>query len=192
MNDETPKAPPQLHSEKSAPARIEHKSLLHQRSSDKMKAKRESMEKHRHECAESGDDEDEVLGDVAVRVKTSPKSNASKERHRGSKLGTEMMRTNSRGSVVSGTEVLSSDSIEPPPTVTEEQASASGASGDTSTPPEVYDVSSLDVSKIDLNETPKPSESQSSFLDEEPTPRAPLTVSNSGDDYLGAADKDGR
>jgi len=190
--NETAKAPPHLHTEQTAPARIEHKSLLHQRSSDKMKAKRESMEKHRHECAESGDDEDEVLGDVAVRVKTSPKSNASKERHRGSKLGTEMMRTNSRGSVVSGTEVLSTDSIEPPPTVTEEQAPASGASGVNSTPPEVYGASSPEVSKIDLNETPKPSESQSSFLDEEPTPRAPLAASNSGGDYLGAADKDDR
>lgn len=92
-------------------ARKEHRrNLSRQRSSDKMKAKRESLEKHRHECGESGDDEDEVLGDVAVRGKTSPKGTTSPKQHRGSKLGTEMMRTNSRGSVVSGTEVLGSDS----------------------------------------------------------------------------------
>ncbi|KFY08895.1 hypothetical protein V492_05813, partial [Pseudogymnoascus sp. VKM F-4246] len=52
------------------------------------------------EHAESGDDEDEELGDTSVKER-SPKGKS----HRGSKLGTEMMRTNSRGSVVSGFDV---------------------------------------------------------------------------------------
>lgn len=57
----------------------------------------------RLESAESGDDEDEELGDAAVKEK-SPK--APHKSSRGSKLGTEMMRTNSRGSVVSGSDLV--------------------------------------------------------------------------------------
>lgn len=73
-----------------------------QRSIEGIKAKRESLEKKRYECAESGDDEDDELGDVQVRAR-SPQGKALRG---GSKLGTEMMRTNSRGSVVSGSEEL--------------------------------------------------------------------------------------
>ena len=70
---------------------------------ESLRAKRESMERKRHECAESGDDEDEELGHTLVRSK-SPQNNASKARRASSKLGTEMMRTNSHGSIVSTTE----------------------------------------------------------------------------------------
>ena len=72
------------------------------RSIEGIRAKRESLEKKRYEGAESGDDEDEELGDVQVRSR-SPQSKTARS---GSKLGTEMMRTNSRGSVVSGSEEL--------------------------------------------------------------------------------------
>jgi len=57
-----PKAfPPNLLHEESAPARMEivHKIPIRQRSSEKIQAKRESIERHRHECVESGDDEDD-------------------------------------------------------------------------------------------------------------------------------------
>ncbi|KAJ5521140.1 CheY-like superfamily [Penicillium fimorum] len=72
-----------------------------QRSSEAIRAKKESLEKKRYEGAESGDDEDEELGNSQTR-----RSPPSRNRRPGSKLGIEMMRTNSRGSVVSGSEEL--------------------------------------------------------------------------------------
>ncbi|QSZ32727.1 hypothetical protein DSL72_002306 [Monilinia vaccinii-corymbosi] len=193
-NDLSKLPSPNLVHNGSSPARLEHRrNLSRQRSSEKMRAKRENHEKHRHECGESGDDEDEVLGDVAVREKTSPKSPTSPKTHRGSKLGTEMMRTNSRGSVVSGTEMLSSESIEPPPTVTEEAIvlspkselpPASKIAGATSTPPELFEGPG--DQENDLSKTPKQSQMQSSFLDEEPTPRPTSKSSHASvnEDYL--------
>ncbi|KAL6234769.1 hypothetical protein BDW75DRAFT_157686 [Aspergillus navahoensis] len=71
-----------------------------QRSSEAIRAKRESLERKRYECAESGDDEDEELGNLPSRTQ-SPRNRASRP---GSKLGIEMMRTNSRGSVISTSE----------------------------------------------------------------------------------------
>lgn len=168
--------------EESAPGRMEQerKLPLRQRSSEKIKAKRESLEKHRYECAESGDDEDEELGDTCVREK-SPK-NATKP-NRGSKLGTEMMRTNSRGSVVSSSDVtLGADSIEPPPTVAEELPPASEISGGHLTPPEIFTTPGDSVTEIDF-ETPRPSSTQLDLMDEEPTPRAPSAASTTAD-YL--------
>jgi serine/threonine-protein kinase RIM15 len=72
-----------------------------QRSSEAIRAKKESLEKKLYEGAESGDDEDEELGNSVSR-----RSPPSRNRRPGSKLGIEMMRTNSRGSVVSGSEEL--------------------------------------------------------------------------------------
>ncbi|KAJ5190057.1 CheY-like superfamily [Penicillium cf. griseofulvum] len=72
-----------------------------QRSTEAIRAKKESLEKKRYEGAESGDDEDEELGNSQTR-----RSPPSRNRRPGSKLGIEMMRTNSRGSVVSGSEEL--------------------------------------------------------------------------------------
>lgn len=74
-----------------------------QRSSEAIRTKRESLEKRLHECAESGDDEDEELGSLQLRIRS---SQTTKGPRSSSKLGTEMMRTNSRGSVVSGSEEL--------------------------------------------------------------------------------------
>jgi serine/threonine-protein kinase RIM15 len=173
--------PPRLLHEESAPGRMEAtpKVPVRQRSSEKMRAKRESIEKHRHQCAESGDDEDEELGDVYVREKTSPR--APTKIHRGSKLGTEMMRTNSRGSVVSISDLTGSvETVEPPPTVIEELTPASEINGSTLTPPELFRFPGGKVVDIDLDETPKPSTNSDSF-DEEPTPRAPSVASNRSD-----------
>ncbi|CAG8104580.1 unnamed protein product [Penicillium olsonii] len=101
-----PKAPPVPHllHTTSAPAAMDPTGGLtprKQRSSEGIRAKRESLEKKRYEGAESGDDEDEELGNSQAR-----RSPPSRNRRPGSKLGIEMMRTNSRGSVVSGSEEL--------------------------------------------------------------------------------------
>jgi serine/threonine-protein kinase RIM15 len=170
-----------LHQE-SSPGRVEHKVPLQKRSTEKMRAKRESIEKHRHECAESGDDEDEELGDAAVREK-SPKSSI-KAGYRGSKLGTEMMRTNSRGSVVSVSDLnTSADTVEPPPTVSEELPPASEITGATLTPPEVFSTPGGKVSQIDLDETPRPSSTNEIDPLDEPTPRAPSASSDYPSNY---------
>ena len=104
------------------------------RSSEAIRAMRDAAERRRIDgtAAESGDDEDDELGRTvsggsagsagsapgaanpsggAVLGSTAPRSpTAARARtghaHRGSKLGTEMLRTNSRGSVVSGSEEL--------------------------------------------------------------------------------------
>lgn len=180
---ELSKLPTHLLHESSAPGRLEHKIPLRQRSSEKIRAKRESIEKHRHECTESGDDEDEELGDVNVKEK-SPRNHA-KSTHRGSKLGTEMMRTNSRGSVVSVNDIPGAASVGPlPPVIGEELPSASQISGASLTPPEVFSTPGRSVSEIDLDETPKQLHPQYDTTDEEPTPRAPSASSNRID-YLG-------
>lgn len=178
LQDPPKTAAPRLVHEESAPGRMEAnpKVPLRQRSSEKMKAKRVSIEKHRHECAESGDDEDEELGDVYVREKTSPRGPS--KTHRGSKLGTEMMRTNSRGSVVSSSDRAGSvEIVEPPPTVIEELPPASEISGATLTPPELFTFPGNKVAEIDLDEIPKPF-SHFEATDEEPTPRVPSRASN--------------
>jgi len=95
---------PNLLHARTAPAAMDPSGALtprKQRSSESIRVKRESMEKKRYECAESGDDEDEELGNSQQR-----RSPPSRSRRPGSKLGIEMMRTNSRGSVVSGSEEL--------------------------------------------------------------------------------------
>ncbi|KAF9883881.1 rim15, signal transduction response regulator [Aspergillus nanangensis] len=103
---ENPAVPfPSLLHAASAPAAMNASGTLtprKQRSSDSIRAKKESLEKKRHECSESGDDEDEELGHLHVRTQ-SPRNRSHRP---GSKLGIEMMRTNSRGSVVSGSEEL--------------------------------------------------------------------------------------
>ncbi|KAK5005422.1 hypothetical protein LTR28_007742, partial [Elasticomyces elasticus] len=96
----------------SAPALLEGRpNPRRQQSPEGIAAKRQSLEKDRRESssAESGDDEDEELGNVAVRAR-SPKARSS----RSSKLGTEMLRTNSEGSVVSGDGFHSSQTLTSP------------------------------------------------------------------------------
>ncbi|TKA31800.1 hypothetical protein B0A50_01879 [Salinomyces thailandicus] len=96
-----PNMPPALPHESSAPASLASGPTLGPRkkpSSEAIQAKRRSLERDRHEsAAESGDDEDEELGNIQVARQRSPKRPAKRQ----SKLGTEMMRTNSQGSVIS-------------------------------------------------------------------------------------------
>lgn len=109
-----------LRQEATAPAAMEHTPVRKQRSTEQINAKRRSLENKKHESAESGDDEDEELGNTQSRTK-SPKGRA-----RGSsKLGLEMMRTNSHGSVVSVEEMVTADTLNtPPPVISEEQTNA--------------------------------------------------------------------
>lgn len=88
---------PHLIHQNSAPATFDLRTPRRQRSVEAVKAKREDIKRNRHECAESGDDEDEELGRAPVRAH-SPR-NKSTAAKRTSKLGIEMMRTNSRGSI---------------------------------------------------------------------------------------------
>ncbi|MCJ1474331.1 rim15, signal transduction response regulator [Lambiella insularis] len=135
----------------SAPPILDLPSPRRQRSSEAIMAKRESLEKNRHECAESGDDEDEELGDIAIQ----PKSPRGK--HRGSKLGTEMLRTNSRGSVISASEeTLKQDSLSLSP------AHGEGAIEEVHhasiTPPLIFPKEAGEAVKvIDMDATPRPS-----------------------------------
>ncbi|PGH13059.1 AGC protein kinase [Helicocarpus griseus UAMH5409] len=92
------------------------RSPRNQPSVEDIRAKRESQERRRrYEGAESGDDEDEELGNSngQNRVRgSSPQDVRGKTKRSGSKLGTEMMRTNSHGSVVSDAgEVLGEDIV---------------------------------------------------------------------------------
>lgn len=80
------------------------------RSSEIIKSVRGFLESNRQETglAEEGDDEDDVLGDIQVRAR----SPAHKPARQSSKLGQEMMRTNSRGSVISTNEDVTLPEVE--------------------------------------------------------------------------------
>jgi len=90
------------------------------------------------------------------------------------------MRTNSRGSVVSSSDLVLADSVELPPTVNEEPLPASAIAGALATPPEMFDALSGMVSEMDLNETPRPCRITDP-MDDEPTPRAPSVASTQKD-----------
>ena len=133
------------------------------RSIEAIRAKREEQEKNKHECAESGDDEDEDLGDALVQ----PKS--PRHRIKSSKLSS-VMRIDSYENIASelvkgakGSEVSAEAS-----TLEDEPQSAIE-------PPEIFPKAEVggQVTDIDMDATPKPSASQKSILanDDEPTPR---------------------
>ncbi|KAI0191595.1 putative response regulator receiver RIM15p [Astrocystis sublimbata] len=89
-----PRAPVALVSQQSAPAQMEGQRIpsIHQ-SLEKVKLRREHLERRRHEGSDSADDEDEEMGtshDRGPRAKPLPPS---------SKLGIEMMRANSHDSL---------------------------------------------------------------------------------------------
>ena len=179
---------PTLVAQASAPPDLnvpEHPVPRKQPSMEAIEAKRRSLEKTRHEsAAESGDDEDEELGHVQVRQR-SPRRNVK----RSSKLGTEMMRTNSQGSVISGEDIAEKATSAPEHelTIAEEPAAEVEAAGKL-TPPQFFpllpgdhaenidmdaDVDAAEMAKLlvtDPNATPRPAHNQE--LDPDPTPRA--------------------
>ena len=166
---------PHLLHQNSAPPYLD-RTPRKQRSVEAVKAKRETLEKKRYECAESGDDEDEELGKLPSRAR-SPHG-----KYRGSKLGVEMMRTNSRGSVTSG------GAEEPPstkdgPSITSQPdvgVSDTGPEYATIEPPELFpaELKGHGAEVIDMDATPRPSTAdatsaieQASLPPQSPSPR---------------------
>lgn len=143
---------PHLIHQNSAPPAMDSRTPRKQRSVEAVKAKRENLEKKRHECAESGDDEDEELGKLPSRAR-SPQG-----KPRSSKLGIEMMRTNSRGSVTSAGDEPSGDrpNITSSPDVDMPNAVNEHA---TIEPPEIFPTEAKGdaVEVVDMDATPRPS-----------------------------------
>ncbi|KAF2019886.1 putative response regulator receiver RIM15p [Aaosphaeria arxii CBS 175.79] len=162
----------------SAPAVLETATIRKQRSAEMVGAKRRILETRKHESAESGDDEDDELGHISVRTK-SPKSRPKSS----SKLGIEMMRTNSRGSVISVEDIAPPDTTlasSPPPAITEDrhaeereaQLSGYDVPPVSLTPPEIFPQAPGDQAQdIALDTTPRAS-MQANDPDPDPTPRA--------------------
>jgi serine/threonine-protein kinase RIM15 len=183
-SDKNMPQPPTLIEQSSAPPTLdthEWRAPRKQPSMEAIEAKRRSLEKTRHEsAAESGDDEDEELGNMHLRAR-SPRSNVK----RTSKLGTEMMRTNSQGSVISGEDMapplqqVMSAPMETMP-ILEDPAAEVEAAGKL-TPPTVFPLEPGDHCEIidmdaalapgDPNATPRPQQIPCN-LDPDPTPRA--------------------
>ena len=166
---------PHLLHQNSAPPMLDRKPRK-QRSIEAVKAKRENLEKKRYECAESGDDEDEELGKLPSRAR-SPQG-----KYRGSKLGVEMMRSNSRGSVTSGGAEEPSTIKDMPSMSSQHEIEASGATRGHATiePPELFPGESKGnaAQAIDMDATPRPSTSdaisaieQASLPPQSPSPQ---------------------
>ncbi|GJC86980.1 serine/threonine-protein kinase cek1 [Colletotrichum liriopes] len=165
----SPKSLPHLVTQQSAPGQLEHpRRSAPQHSVEKLKARKEHIEKRLAEGTDSADDEDEELGlgrDKLFRGKPLLPS---------SKLGIEMMRADSHDSVTVGSEstpepitqvVTPSKEMDMPSYETLRDAA-------TRTPPD-SGVSSEDKTLVpDVDETPRPQPTnREDALDEEPTPR---------------------
>ncbi|KAK1758270.1 Serine/threonine-protein kinase cek1 [Echria macrotheca] len=193
---------PHLITQQSAPGQMEHspsrnKGPAPQRSLEKLRAKRESIEKRRNEgSVDSADDEDDELGQGNAAA--SSKHYRSKSVLPSSKLGIEMMRANSHDSVTAGGSESTTSTVEPitqvvtpnqdlklefprpisttgpvtPPLVVSEEGV--DAAVILSTPPET----GLGVlgDSMDVDETPRPTSAlgRGQVEDEEPTPRPPV------------------
>jgi serine/threonine-protein kinase RIM15 len=186
-----PRPPAALLSQASAPPDLgvpEHAVPRRQPSMEAIEAKRRSQEKTRHEsAAESGDDEDEELGQIQARQR-SPRRNVK----RSSKLGTEMIRINSQGSVIYADDFPSTSAAttsEQELSIMEEPAAEVEAVGGNLTPPQIFpllpgdntkvidmDADVSDASKMlepDPNATPRPLHNQEP--DPDPTPKASIS-----------------
>ncbi|KAI9740396.1 MAG: rim15, signal transduction response regulator [Cirrosporium novae-zelandiae] len=162
---------PKLLQTTSAPPVVGPKTPRRARSRESIQAKRVSIEQQRHECAESGDDEDDELGDIQVRTR-SPQVKVSRG---SSRLGTEMMRTNSHGSVISGYEEdhPSKELSTPPSTIPPETSAKSKM-----TPPEMLRKELGEkLADIDMDTTPRPPSNIEMKEDDEPTPRPKSSLS---------------
>jgi serine/threonine-protein kinase RIM15 len=174
---------PSLTHQMSAPGSLEHPPPRKKLSAERIDGKRKSMEKKRKDSADSGDDEDEELGHVQIRGK-SPRAPG---RARGSsKLGTEMMRTNSRGSVVSVDDISHSTDVlpsSPPPAISEEGPGYHDMSPNTHgkislTPPEMFPrLPGAAIEDIEMDAaTPKaPTSNPMDEADPDPTPRPSIS-----------------
>lgn len=142
-------SPPYLIHQNSAPPSLDLWTSRKQHSVEAVKVKRETLEKN----AEFGDDEDEELGKLPSRAR-SPQG-----KPRGSKLGIEMMRTNSRGSVTSG----GADEPTDVPNVTSnpdfDMPNVPHRDHATIEPPEIFSKEAKGdaVKVVDMDATPRPS-----------------------------------
>ncbi|EUC43546.1 hypothetical protein COCMIDRAFT_7043 [Bipolaris oryzae ATCC 44560] len=171
------RGPPDLpHGDSTQPS-LEEATIRRQRSTEQVGAKRRILETRKHESAESGDDEDDELGHTPIRTR-SPKSRPKST----SKLGIEMMRTNSRGSVISVEDPGQPDSTlpsSPPPMITEDRAAeeyegnlpTSGSAPSLLTPPVIFPEQPGDDVEEFVMETPK-AQKEAASPDPDPTPKA--------------------
>ncbi|KAI1473435.1 hypothetical protein K445DRAFT_63632 [Daldinia sp. EC12] len=176
------KIPIPLISQQSAPAQMEQPRLpVPRKSLEKLRSRREHVEKRRLEGNDSADDEDDELGthrDRGFRGKQPPPS---------SKLGIEMMRANSHDSVA----VSSSDTTPEPTTqvvTPSRESDVSPLSGAISpskaalqTPPETSLALDPNTADKGSNTTPKSTTvtaSEDEEAVEEPTPRPHATKSS--------------
>ncbi|KAL4936670.1 hypothetical protein BDV06DRAFT_227672 [Aspergillus oleicola] len=137
-----------------------------QRSTEAIRAKRESLERKRYECAESGDDEDEELGTLPPRTQ-SPRNRPNRP---GSKLGIEMMRTNSRGSVIStGEDALRKDKDV-------NDGGKSGSSDDGDEPTRAVAKSSRNSLESRFEELSIPEEAILPSIEDELSPNSPSPI----------------
>ena len=166
---------PHLITQQSAPGQLDASRVpTSRRSLDKLKAKRESMEKRLSEGSnESADDEDDELGLVREKHMRSKPLGSSK-------LGIEMMRANSHDSVTVGSE----STIEPVTQVvtpSDERSTSSLSSQEPKgahTPPDnglSVEATGLGIA-VDETPRPNPATLLASSGDDEPTPR-PLVKS---------------
>ncbi|KAL7628705.1 rim15, signal transduction response regulator [Parahypoxylon ruwenzoriense] len=170
----TSKMPIPLISQQSAPAQIEQPRMpTPQRSLEKLRSRREHLERRRLEGNDSADDEDDELGshrDRGFRTKPPPPS---------SKLGIEMMRANSHDSVA-----ISSDTTPEPVTQVVTPAKEtdvpllSGAMSPSEaplrTPPEASPTFDSNATEEGPDKTPRQTTTEreeTEVLLEEPTPR---------------------
>ena len=130
----------------SAPPDLQLPSPMRQRSTESIRAKRESIEKKRHECAESGDDEDDELGNTLIQPR-GPQPKA-----RGSKPGLNMITTDSHG------EILSVPEEEAATTSKDINGPKSDVQVASIVPPEIFPKNAAGdaVEEIDMDATPRP------------------------------------
>ncbi|KAI0843000.1 hypothetical protein F5Y06DRAFT_291989 [Hypoxylon sp. FL0890] len=165
------KMPIPLISQQSAPAQMEQPRMpVPQRSLEKLRSRREHLEKRRLEGNDSADDEDDELGthrDRGFRAKPPPPS---------SKLGIEMMRANSHDSLA-----ISSDTTPEPITqvvTPAREADVSPLSGapppakaSLQTTPEPSPTLDINTSEEGSDVTPRQTTATHDDAVEEPTPR---------------------
>ncbi|KAH0436845.1 response regulator receiver rim15p [Colletotrichum camelliae] len=163
----SPKSLPHLVTQQSAPGQLENTRMaIPPHSVEKLKARKEHMEKRYAEGTDSADDEDEELGlgrDKHFRGKPLLPS---------SKLGIEMMRADSHDSVTIGSESTPEPITQVVTPSKEMDLPSFEALQDnaTRTPPD-SGVSSEDKTLVpDVDETPRPA-NREDVADEEPTPR---------------------
>ncbi|KAI1760346.1 hypothetical protein GGR53DRAFT_470417 [Hypoxylon sp. FL1150] len=168
------KMPIPLISQQSAPPQMEQPRMpVPQRSLEKLRSRREQLEKRRAEGNDSADDEDDELGthrDHGFRNKPPPPS---------SKLGIEMMRANSHDSVA-----ISSDTTPEPITQVVTPARESSVSplsmpvgSSLQTPPMASPTLDSNSSLEGSDRTPRPSTIIEEDAVEEPTPRPTVKYS---------------